>query len=150
MRVWAAIVALMMAVPGLAWTQQKAEFTAVALALALQEKGTVAVHQILFDAGKATIMPESGVTLASIGELLQSDVTLNVEIRGHTDNLGAPSVNLRLSRDRAAAVKIYLVQNLGIAAERLTTSGFGDTKPVASNATENGRAQNRRIEFVKK
>ncbi len=152
MRVWTANVAflaLMMA-PAAMVLQQRAEFTAVALAVALQDKGTVSVHQILFDTGTATIKPESAPTLASIGELLQSDAMLKVEIQGHTDNVGTPAVNLRLSRDRAAAVKTYLVQNLGIAADRLTTSGFGDTKPVATNATQDGRAQNVRIELLKK
>lgn len=150
MRVWAAIVALVMAAPGMTPLQLKAEFTAVALALALQEKGSVAVHQILFDAGRAIIKPESVPTLAALGEVLQSDPKLTIEIQGHTDNAGIPATNLRVSRERAVAVKVYLVQNLGIAPERLTTIGFGDTKPVASNATEEGRAQNRRIEFVKK
>ena len=150
MRVWAAIVALVMAAPGMAPLQLKAEFTAVALALALQEKGSVAVHQILFDAGRAIIKPESVPTLASLGEVLQSDPKLTIEIQGHTDNAGTPATNLRVSRERAVAVKVYLVQSLGIAPERLTTIGFGDTKPVASNATEEGRGQNRRIEFVKK
>ncbi len=151
MRLWTMLIAtLALAVPVAAAPQQKPEFTAVALALALQEKGTVALHEVQFDDAKATIKVESARTLASIGELLQGDPTLKVEIRVHTDNAGAPAVNLRLSRSRAAAIKTYLVEHLGITPERLTTSGFGDTRPVASSATEEGRERNRRVELVKK
>jgi outer membrane protein OmpA-like peptidoglycan-associated protein len=149
MRVWAVCVGLLIATRGIAG-QQKPEFTAAALAVTLHDQGTVALHQIQFDPGKAVITPESVPSLASIGELLQSDATLNIEIRVHTDNFGTPAANLRLSRDRAAAVKSYLVENLGIAPLRLTTAGLGDTKPIASNATADGRAENRRIELVKK
>ena len=85
-----------------------------------------------------------------MGELLKSEAGLKLEIQGHTDNVGAPATNLKLSQDRAAAVKAYLVQTFGIAADRLTTSGFGDTKPVGSNTTDDGRAKNRRVELVKK
>jgi outer membrane protein OmpA-like peptidoglycan-associated protein len=145
-----ATLALAWAVPIAAEPQQKPELTAVALALALQDKGTVALHEVRFDEGKTTIKVESARTLASIGELLQSDPTLKVEIQVHTDNTGTPAVNLRLSRSRAAAVKTYLVEKLGITPERLMTSGFGDTRPVASNAMEEGRARNRRVELVKK
>lgn len=151
MRLWTMLIAtLAWDVPVAAAPQQKPEFTAVALALALQEKGTVALHEVEFDDGKATIKVESARTLASIGELLQSDPMLKVEIQVHTDNAGTPAVNLRLSRNRATVVKTYLVDRLGITPERLTTSGFGDTRPVASNATEEGRARNRRVELVKK
>ena len=118
-------------------------------ASALREKGSVALHGILFDTGKATIKPESAVILGSVGELLKADAALRLEIRGHTDNIGAKAANQRLSEDRAAAVKAYLVTTHAIAADRLTTAGFGDTKPVADNATERGRAQNRRVELVR-
>jgi outer membrane protein OmpA-like peptidoglycan-associated protein len=129
---------------------QQVEFTAMELATALSTKGSVALHNILFDTGKATLKPESAAALAPVGELLKSDVTLKLEIQGHTDNVGAAAANLRLSQERAAAVKAHLVQTVGIAAERLTTAGFGDTKPVADNATEAGKTQNRRVELVKK
>jgi len=129
--------------------EQKVEFTAMELASALREKGSVALHGILFDTGKATIKPESAVILGSVGELLKADAALRLEIRGHTDNIGAKAANQRLSEDRAAAVKAYLVTTHAIAADRLTTAGFGDTKPVADNATERGRAQNRRVELVR-
>ena len=119
--------------------EQKVEFTAAELADALSSTGSVSLHNILFDTGKATLKPESAGALAPV-----------CEIQGHTDNVGQPAANLKLSQDRAAAVKAYLVQNAGIAPARLTTAGFGDSKPVAANTTDSGRAQNRRVELVKK
>ena len=80
----------------------------------------------------------------------KADAELKLEIQGHTDNVGAAAANLKLSQDRAAAVKAYLVQTFGVAADRLTTAGLGDTKPIADNATDAGRAQNRRVELVEK
>ena len=130
--------------------EQKVEFSAMELASALNATGSVALHNVLFDTGKATLKPESAAALAPVGELLKSDPALRLEIQGHTDNVGQPAANLKLSQDRAAAVKAYLVQTLAIPAARLTTAGFGDTKPVAANADEGGRAQNRRVELVKK
>ena len=130
--------------------EQQVEFTAMELARALKESGSVALHNILFDTGKATIRTESVAALAPIGEVLKNDPTLMLEIVGHTDNVGAAAANLKLSRDRAAAVKTYLIQTFGIDEARLTTAGFGDTKPVASNQTDEGRAKNRRVELIKK
>jgi OOP family OmpA-OmpF porin len=130
--------------------EQKVEFTAMELARALDDNGSVALHNILFDTGKATLKPESAAALAPVGELLKSDAALKLEIQGHTDNVGQAAANLKLSQDRAAAVKTYLVATFGIPAARLTTSGFGDTKPLAPNTAETGRARNRRVELVKK
>jgi OOP family OmpA-OmpF porin len=130
--------------------KQDVEFTAGDLAEALKTKGSIAVHNILFDTGKATIKPESAGALATIADVLKGDAALKLEIQGHTDNVGAAAANLKLSQDRAAAVKAYLVQTGGIAAARLTTAGLGDTKPIGDNKTDEGRAQNRRVELVKK
>jgi outer membrane protein OmpA-like peptidoglycan-associated protein len=130
--------------------EQKVEFSAMELASALNETGSIALHNIQFETGKATITPESTSALAPLGDLLKADPDLTLEIQGHTDNVGASAANLKLSQDRAAAVKAYLVQTFGIAAGRLTTAGLGDTKPIADNATDAGRAQNRRVELVKK
>jgi len=130
--------------------EQKVEFTAMELAKALNESGSVAIHGILFDTGKATIKPESAAAIAPIGEVLKSTPALKIEIQGHTDNVGTPAANLKLSQDRAAAVKVYIVSTFGIAADRMTTAGLGDTKPVGDNKTEAGRAENRRVELVKK
>ena len=130
--------------------KQEVEFNAAELANALNANGSVALHGILFDTGKSTIKPESAATLQTIAQVLNEDASLKLEIQGHTDNVGMPAANLKLSQERAAAVKAHLIQTGGIGADRLTTAGFGDTKPVADNSTEEGRAQNRRVELVKK
>jgi outer membrane protein OmpA-like peptidoglycan-associated protein len=130
--------------------EQKVEFTAAELARTLHETGTVALHGILFDTGKATIRTESSAILASIRDVLTADPALTLEVQGHTDNVGTAASNLKLSQERAAAVKTYLVQKLGVAPGRLVTSGFGDTRPVADNTTEDGRSRNRRVELVKR
>jgi outer membrane protein OmpA-like peptidoglycan-associated protein len=129
--------------------EQKVEFTGAELAKMLEEKGSVAVYGITFDTGKATIEPESEKILATVVEVLEADPALKLEIQGHTDNVGTPAANLKLSNERAAAVRSWLVGR-GIAAARLTSAGLGDTKPVADNKTEEGRAKNRRVELVKK
>jgi outer membrane protein OmpA-like peptidoglycan-associated protein len=129
---------------------QKVEFTAAQLRRALDENGVVALHGIFFETGKATIRPESAAALAPVGELLVASPALSLVIQGHTDNAGSASSNLELSRLRADAVKAYLVTTFGVAAARLTTAGFGDTRPVADNRTEEGRGRNRRVELVKK
>jgi outer membrane protein OmpA-like peptidoglycan-associated protein len=130
--------------------EQKVEFTAMELAKALNDTGSVALYGILFDTGKATIKPESAKALAPVGDLLKSQAALKLEIQGHTDNVGTAAANLKLSQDRAAAVKAYLLQTFGIAADRLSATGLGDTKPVGDNKTEDGRSKNRRVELVKK
>ena len=112
-------------------------------------KGVVALRGILFDTGKATIKPESEKDLAAIGEILKNDPSLKLEVQGHIDNVGSTSANLKLSQDRAAAIKDHVVQKYGVAADRLNAVGYGETKPVAENKTERGKALNRRVELVK-
>jgi len=129
---------------------QQVEFTATELAKILNDKGSVALHGILFDTGKATIKDESKSELQAVADLLKAQPALHLEIQGHTDNVGTPSSNKALSDARAAAVKQYLVMNHSIAGDRLSTAGFGDTRPVADNNTEQGKAQNRRVELVKR
>ena len=96
----------------------------------------------------AAVKPESEKQLAEVGQLLKNDQALKLEIQGHTDNVGTRAFNRRLSQARAAAVKEYIVTKYGIAADRLTAAGFGFDKPVAKNATAEGRALNRRVELV--
>ena len=93
-------------------------------------------------------MPESLPTLKSILAILNDSPGLNFSIEGHTDNQGNNAINQPLSEKRAAAVRTWLIDK-GIAATRLKTKGFGDTSPIDSNATPEGRANNRRVEFVK-
>lgn len=120
-----------------------------AMAKSIAETGKVTLYGIQFDFNQATIKPESETVLKEVGLLLQQQPDLKLRIQGHTDNVGKPPYNLELSKKRAESVKIYLVQNFQVDAARLTTEGFGDTKPIAKNDTEQGRAQNRRVELAK-
>ena len=129
---------------------QQVELTSAAIAEALKAKGSLALRNILFDTGKATLKAESSKELQLVIDVLKQDETLRLEVQGHTDNVGQSAANLTLSQQRAAAVRDYLVKTGGIAAARLTAAGYGDTRPVAPNTTDEGRAQNRRVEIVKK
>ncbi len=108
----------------------------------------IVTHGINFDVDKATLRPESMGTLNQIKALMANDPTLKFEIDGHTDNSGNAPHNLTLSQERADAVRAQLVA-MGISADRLTTKGCGDTKPIASNESQDGKANNRRVEFVR-
>jgi outer membrane protein OmpA-like peptidoglycan-associated protein len=119
------------------------------IAKLLEEQGKLALYGIQFDFNQATIKPESAQVLSQVAEVLKNQHDLKLMIEGHTDNVGKPAYNMELSRKRAQSVKDYLVQNHQVDAGRLTTQGFGDTKPMAKNDTDAGRAQNRRVELVK-
>jgi Outer membrane protein and related peptidoglycan-associated (lipo)proteins len=108
----------------------------------------IITHGINFDIDKATIKPESMGTLNMIVQVMKDNPEIKFEIDGHTDNSGTAAHNLTLSQQRADAVKTQLV-NMGVDASRLTTKGFGDTKPISDNTTLEGKANNRRVEFVK-
>ncbi|MFN0121572.1 MAG: OmpA family protein [Blastocatellia bacterium] len=101
---------------------------------------------IEFDTGKATIRPAGQQILDEAATLLKK-YDIPFEVSGHTDNVGNPGSNLKLSQARSAAVKTYLAGK-GVAGTRITTSGAGDTKPIGDNTTEDGRQRNRRIEFA--
>ncbi|MFM9950984.1 MAG: OmpA family protein [Saprospiraceae bacterium] len=107
----------------------------------------VTLRNVFFESGSAQLKPESKTELERLKQLLNDHKTLNIQINGHTDNVGPDADNLRLSEQRAKAVYDYLVQN-GIATARLRFKGFGETQTVASNETPEGRQQNRRTEFV--
>ncbi|MBS0249139.1 MAG: OmpA family protein, partial [Proteobacteria bacterium] len=121
---------------------------AAAMAKGLGDKGHIALYGIYFDTDKATIKPESAPTLAEMAKLLNGQPALNVYIVGHTDNQGSYEHNMTLSRQRAEAVAAALAAHYKIARGRMKTAGLGFLSPVGSNATEEGRALNRRVELV--
>ncbi|NEU08922.1 OmpA family protein [Flavihumibacter sp. R14] len=102
---------------------------------------------ILFDFDKATLKPNAKENIAKLATSLQNNPETDILIIGHTDATGADAYNLRLSDRRADAVKSYAIAN-GISSARLTTEGRGETEPIADNTTEEGKAQNRRVEVV--
>ena len=112
----------------------------------LEADGFVAVYGIHFDTDKADLKVGASKTLEEMVKLLKAHPDLAVEVQGHSDSTGGDEHNLDLSRRRAATVRSYLLL-YGIAGDRLTTKGFGESKPVGDNATEEGRALNRRVEL---
>lgn len=110
--------------------------------------GKYVTRGIKFDVNKAVIKPESMGTLNEVAKVLREHPELKFSIEGHTDSDGEDAANLKLSQARAEAVKAQLVA-LGIDAARLTCKGWGESKPVDDNATALGKANNRRVEFVK-
>jgi OOP family OmpA-OmpF porin len=121
---------------------------AAAMAKGLGDKGHIALYGIYFDTDKATIKPESAPTLAEMAKLLNGQPKLNVFIVGHTDSQGSFEHNMTLSRQRAEAVAAALAGSYKIARTRLRTAGVGYLAPVGSNASDEGRALNRRVELV--
>ena len=121
---------------------------AAAMAKGLGDTGHIALYGIYFDTDKAVIKPESRPTLEQIAKLLAGQPELNVFIVGHTDSQGTFDYNLDLSRRRAEAIATELVKSYRIAQPRLRTAGVGLLAPIGSNASEAGRALNRRVELV--
>lgn len=121
---------------------------AAAMAKGLGEAGHIALYGIYFDTDKAVLKPESRPTLEQIAKLLAGQPQLSVFIVGHTDSQGAYDYNLDLSKRRAEAVAAELVKSFRIVPARLRTAGVGLLAPVGSNATDAGRALNRRVELV--
>ncbi|MGD0343236.1 MAG: OmpA family protein [Bacteroidales bacterium] len=126
----------------------KQEITANDILDALNKDGYIALN-ILFDIGKSTIQNESLPVITQIFELMNKDAALKISIEGHTDNTGDAASNKKLSNDRAKAVMDAIIAK-GIDKTRMAFVGWGQEKPVADNRTEAGRAQNRRVEIVKK
>ena len=105
-----------------------------------------AMHGIQFETNKSVIKKASFPILDKVVKVMKEHPKYKLHISGHTDNVGDPEKNMKLSKERAAAVVKYL-KGKGIKASRLRSDGFGDTKPVASNKTEKGKKQNRRVDF---
>lgn len=121
---------------------------AAAMAAGIDSTGKIALDNIYFDFGSAVLLPESDVALTEIAKLLAQRADLLVYVVGHTDSVGSLDSNLTLSRDRAQAVVTALETRFGVAAGRAVPAGVGPLAPVASNATEEGRQLNRRVEIV--
>ena len=108
---------------------------------------TIVLNNIFFDFDKATLKPESAPELDRLIAMLKEKSTMEVEISGHTDNVGPAAYNMSLSERRAKTVVAYIVRG-GIPKERLTVQFFGETKPTDTNETKEGRSKNRRVEFL--
>ena len=106
----------------------------------------IALRNVFFETGRWEILPESEYELAKVVDLLTKNPTLKIELGGHTDNVGRPEANQRLSEQRAKTVYDYLI-NKGIPSDRLSYKGYGETQPVATNDTDEGRRENRRTEI---
>jgi len=111
--------------------------------------GHAATQGLLFETGSDRLRPESTPTLKAIAAMLAQHPELKLRIEGHTDNVGAKDANRTLSDKRASAVRQTLIADYHIDGGRINTKGFGDTKPVGTNATAEGRSNNRRVELVK-
>ncbi|NML21497.1 OmpA family protein [Pseudoflavitalea sp. G-6-1-2] len=115
----------------------------------LMEEGKAVTNDILFDVNSDRIKKESFSIINQFGDALQKNPSLKIKITGHTDNDGNDADNLTLSQKRAAAVKMYITENYAVAGSRIQTDGKGESQPIATNSTTDGKARNRRVEFVK-
>jgi outer membrane protein OmpA-like peptidoglycan-associated protein len=128
--------------------KQEVSAAVTALREELNKSGHVAVYGIHFQTGDAMIMPDSMHVLGEVAEMLKQNPEIKVIVEGHTDNVGSAANNQDLSDVRAQNVMAWLTAH-GVEGPRLSAKGWGQTKPVADNSTEPGRAKNRRVEFVK-
>ncbi len=115
----------------------------------INSSGRYVTHGILFDTDSDRLKPESASVIRLVARAMESNPNLKLRVEGHTDSSGNAAHNLDLSKRRAEAVKNVLVPQFGVSAERLTTEGIGDAKPLESNDTPKGRAQHRRVEFAR-
>jgi chitinase len=126
----------------------KVEEKAVVNVAQMKQKAKIALRGVYFASGKTELLSDSYAQLDEVAAGLIDNPDVVVEISGHTDNVGKPAANLKLSQGRAAAVVDYL-KSKGVDTKQLQTKGYGANKPVSSNKTESGRAQNRRIEMMR-
>lgn len=129
-------------------TPEPAAVAAIAAALG-SDACRAELHGVYFDTGSAALLAPSAAAVGEVAALLRDHADWRVTIEGHTDSVGGDDDNQRLSQARAAAVRTALVEDHGIAADRLTAAGFGETRPVESNDTVEGRAHNRRVELAR-
>jgi outer membrane protein OmpA-like peptidoglycan-associated protein len=115
----------------------------------LLTEGKFVTHGILFDVNSDKIKPESYGTIKEIATVLKENPAVKVKIIGHTDSDGSDEANLDLSKRRAASVKASLISEFGMDATRIETDGKGESQPVSDNNSPEGKANNRRVEFIK-
>ena len=131
-----------------AMKQNMITVSASEMSKAINTTGRIALYGILFDTAKADLKPESKPALEEIAKLLKAEPNLKLRVVGHTDNQGNLDSNIGLSKRRAESVNAALASQYGITSNRLSAFGVADLAPVASNANEEGRAKNRRVELV--
>ena len=107
----------------------------------------IELRNVFFNTASYDLLPASNAELSKLAKLMEANPTLRIELGGHTDDVGADAANLKLSDQRAQAVRDNLIA-AGIDAARITAKGYGETKPVATNDTDEGRALNRRTEVT--
>ncbi len=118
------------------------------IALKPIEKGAkVVLNNIFFETGKATLSPDSRLELEKAMDLMKKNPSMIIEVGGHTDNVGEDAANMKLSTERAKSVRDYLVKG-GITGTRIQAKGYGESSPVATNDSDEGRRTNRRTEFI--
>jgi OmpA-OmpF porin, OOP family len=115
--------------------------------IALSSKGeTIVLNNLIFAQGKSVIDPGSYRELDEVAEMLKANPSIEIQLEGHTDNIGNPKMNMELSKSRVEAVKKYLVEK-GVAKKRIQTKAFGGTQPLRNEMSPEARAQNRRVEM---
>jgi outer membrane protein OmpA-like peptidoglycan-associated protein len=125
------------------------EQSMTAVEKAIAETGKFVTNNILFETGKATLKPESMEEIQKVADYMKKNPTARFEVQGHTDNQGSDKINDPLSQQRAEAI-VKALEGLGVDGFNLKAVGKGSHEPVADNKTEEGRAKNRRVEFIKK
>lgn len=113
----------------------------------IRKGASIVLNNLFFETGKSELKPESTPELNRVGKLMKENPSLNIELQGHTDNTGSEVVNIKLSQQRAEAVKGYLI-GIKVPASRLQAKGYSSSKPIGDNSTEQGRALNRRTELM--
>ena len=111
------------------------------------KKRVIILHNLFFATNETTILPESMPAMQDLYDLMNENPEIRIRITGHTDNVGSDEANQKLSEGRANSVRDDLIRR-GIAPERIEAEGKGESQPITTNDTEEGRAQNRRVEFV--
>jgi outer membrane protein OmpA-like peptidoglycan-associated protein len=114
---------------------------------AIEEGSAIVLENIFFEFNKTELLPSSFAELNKVVQFMLEEDVKKIEIAGHTDSQGSDSYNQKLSEGRAAAVVNYLASQ-GISSERMIAAGYGETRPIDTNTNDEGRAQNRRVEFV--